>query len=268
MALLLATLSMVSPLSIDTFFPSFPAIAEHYGLTDWQVQQVITAYMIPFSCFTLVHGPLSDALGRRPVVIGGMLVYTAASVGCVFAPTFGTLLFARAAQGMAAGIGPTVARAVVRDLYDGPNAQRLMGAMMMIFSVAPAAAPIIGGWIHVTLGWRSVFGFMVMLGVILTIFTFVTLPETHPRERRSRLHVGELARASWSIARHGRFMLLAFSAALAFGSVLTFIGAAPAIVMRTWGLGETDFHQLFVPIIGGFMVSSFVSNRVAGVLRR
>lgn len=268
MALLLATLSMVSPLSIDTFFPSFPAIAEHYGLTDWQVQQVITAYMIPFSCFTLVHGPLSDALGRRPVVIGGMLVYTAASVGCVFAPTFGTLLFARAAQGMAAGIGPTVARAVVRDLYDGPNAQRLMGAMMMIFSVAPAAAPIIGGWIHVTLGWRSVFGFMVMLGVILTIFTFVTLPETHPRERRSRLHVGELARASWSIARNGRFMLLAFSAALAFGSVLTFIGAAPAIVMRTWGLGETDFHQLFVPIIGGFMVSSFVSNRVAGVLRR
>ena len=133
MALLLATLSMVSPLSVDTFFPSFPAIAEYYHLTEWQVQQLITAYLIPFSCFTLVHGPLSDALGRRPVVIAGLCVYTAASIGCVFAPTFGVLLLARAIQGTAAGIGPTVARAVVRDLYEGPNAQRLMSAMMMIF---------------------------------------------------------------------------------------------------------------------------------------
>jgi len=266
--MLLATLSMVSPLSIDTFFPSFPAIAEYYHLTDWQVQQIITAYLIPFSCFTLVHGPLSDALGRRPVVIAGLLVYTAASIGCVFAPTFGVLLLARAVQGMAAGIGPTVARAVVRDLYEGPNAQRLMSAMMMIFSVAPAAAPVIGGWIHVTLGWRSVFGMMVMLGVALGVFTYLALPETHPKEKRSELHLGDLARASARIARSGPFMLLAFSAALCFGAVLTFIGAAPAIVMKTWGLSETQFHHLFIPIIGGFMVSSFVSNRTAGRIPR
>ena len=268
MALLLATLSMVSPLSIDTFFPSFPAIAEYYNLTDWQVQQIITAYLIPFSCFTLVHGPLSDALGRRPVVIAGLLIYTAASIGCVFAPTFGILLLARAVQGVAAGIGPTIARAVVRDLYDGPNAQRLMSAMMMIFSVAPAAAPVIGGWIHVTLGWRAVFGMMVLLGIALTIFACFMLPETHPVERRSRLHLGELTRTSWGIARNAHFLWLALSAALCFGAVLTYIGAAPAIVMKTWGLGETQFYALFVPIIGGFMVSSFVSNRTAGRVRR
>jgi len=268
MALLLATLSMVSPLSIDTFFPSFPAIAAFYHLTDWQVQQIITAYLIPFSCFTLVHGPLSDALGRRPVVIGGLLVYTAASVGCVFAPTFGVLLIARALQGMAAGIGPTIARAVVRDLYEGPNAQRLMSAMMMIFSIAPAAAPVIGGWIHVTLGWRAVFGLMVTLGIALTAFTFLVLPETHPPAKRSELHPAVLARICWRIARDARFSLLAFSAALCFGAVLTFIGAAPAIVMKTWGLSETQFHNLFIPIIGGFMVSSFVSNRTAGRIPR
>ena len=268
MALLLATLSMVSPLSVDTFFPSFPAIAEYYHLTEWQVQQLITAYLIPFSCFTLVHGPLSDALGRRPVVIAGLCVYTAASIGCVFAPTFGVLLLARAIQGTAAGIGPTVARAVVRDLYEGPNAQRLMSAMMMIFSVAPAMAPVIGGWIHVTLGWRSVFGLMVTLGVVLGALAWLFLPESHPPQKRSKLHVGELAGTSMRIARDGRFMLLAFSAALCFGAVLTFIGAAPAIVMKTWGLSETQFHTLFIPIIGGFMVSSFVSNRTAGRLPR
>jgi DHA1 family bicyclomycin/chloramphenicol resistance-like MFS transporter len=268
MALLLATLSMVSPMSIDTFFPSFPAIAEYYHLTSWQVQQIITAYLIPYSCFTLVHGPLSDALGRRPVVIGGLLVYTVASIGCVFAPTFGMLLIARALQGMAAGIGPTVARAVVRDLYDGPNAQRLMSAMMMIFSIAPALAPVIGGWIHVTLGWRSVFGFMLILGVLLTAFASIALPETHPPEKRSPLNLGDLVRSSLSIMRSGRFMLLAFSSALCLGAILTFIGAAPAIVMKTWGLGETQFHHLFIAIIGGFMLSSFVSNRIAGRVSR
>jgi DHA1 family bicyclomycin/chloramphenicol resistance-like MFS transporter len=268
MALLLATLSMVSPFSIDSFFPSFPAIAAEYHLSTWQVQQVITAYLIPFSCLTLVHGPLSDALGRRPIVIAGMLIYTLASIGCVLAPTFGVLLLARALQGMAAGIGPTIARAVVRDLYDGPNAQRLMSAMMMIFSIAPAAAPVIGGWIHVAFGWRSVFGFMVVLGVFLSIFTVLVLPETHPASRRTPLHFGKLVRSSWAIARHAEFMLLAFAGALALGAILAYIGSAPAIVMNTWGLGETQFWYLFVPIIGGFMSASFASGRTAGRLGR
>lgn len=268
MALLLATLSMVSPFSIDSFFPSFPAIAAEYQLTAWQVQQTVTAYLIPFSCLTLVHGPLSDALGRRPMIIAGMLIYTAASVGCVLAPSFGVLLLARALQGMAAGIGPTIARAVVRDLYDGHNAQRLMSAMMMIFSIAPAMAPVIGGWIHVALGWRSVFGFMVLLGVFLSAFSWAALPETHPPAKRTPLHLGQLVRTSWGIASHAEFMLLAVAGALCLGSILAFIGSAPAIVLETWHLGETQFYHLFVPIIGGFMASSFVSNRTAGRLGR
>jgi MFS transporter, DHA1 family, multidrug resistance protein len=113
-----------------------------------------------------------------------------------------------------------------------------------------------------------VFGMMVMLGVALTIFAWVMLPETHPPERRSKLHFGDLARTSWSIACNARFLWLALSAALCFGAVLTYIGAAPAIVMKTWGLSETQFYALFVPIIGGFMVSSFVGNRTAGRVRR
>lgn len=268
MALLLATLSMVSPFSIDTFFPSLPAIAEEYGLTDWQVQQILTAYLVPFACLTLVHGPLSDAIGRRPMIIAGMLIYTAASLGCVLAPSFGVMLLARAVQGMAAGIGPTIARAVVRDLYDGPNAQRLMSAIMMIFSLAPALAPVVGGWIHVALGWRSVFGFMLLMGVFLSVFSWLLLPETHPPERRTPLHFGELVRTSWRIACHRQFMLLAIASALCLGAVLAYIGSAPAIVMRTWGLGETQFHHLFVPVIGGFMLASFASGRLAGRLKR
>jgi DHA1 family bicyclomycin/chloramphenicol resistance-like MFS transporter len=91
--ILLASLSMISPLSIDTFLPSLPTIAQEYGISDWKVQQIITAYLLPFACFSLIHGPLSDALGRRRVVIGGLVLYTAGSIGCFFAPSFGALLF-------------------------------------------------------------------------------------------------------------------------------------------------------------------------------
>ncbi len=268
MALMLASLSMVSPLSIDTFFPSFREIAAQFDLTDWEVQQLVTAYMLPFACLTLVHGPLSDALGRRRVVIIGMLFYAAASIGCVFAPSFGLLIAFRAMQGMAAGIGPTVARAVVRDLYEGAAAQRLMSLMMMIFLLAPAVGPIIGGWIHVAFGWRAVFGLLVLLGVALSVFTWLRLPETHPPEKRAHFELGSLAATSWGLLTDSRFLLLAISSALCMGAPLIYMGAAPQIVLDTWGLGETQFHHLFVPVIGGFMIASITSNRTAGRVSR
>lgn len=268
MALLLGTLSTVSPLSIDTFFPSIPAIAADFSLSSWQVQQIITAYMLPYAVFTLVHGPLSDALGRRRLVVVGMLLYTLASIGCMLAPSFGVLLLCRVLQGTAAGIGPTIARAVVRDLYEGHNAQRLMSIMMMVFSVAPAIGPVIGGWLHVALGWRSVFGFMVFMGLCLAAFAFVALPETHPPHKRSAFHLGQLARTSWGILCSADFMLLAVSAALAVGSVMLFIGSAPAIVVERWLLSETQYFYLFGPVVSGFMISSFIASRMAGRVSR
>ena len=233
-SVLLASLSMVSPLSIDTFLPSFPSIAADFGITNWQVQQIITAYLLPFACFALIHGPLSDALGRRRVVIGGLILYTIGSVGCWLAPNFGVLLGFRVLQGIAAGIGPTVARAVVRDLFDGANAQRLMSNMMLVFSIAPAAAPIIGGWVHVAFGWRSVFGMLVVLGAVLAVVTTLMLPETHPPSQRTQFHPVALVRNCWRVALHPGYMLYAMSAACAVSSLEGFVGSAPAIHRDPW----------------------------------
>src|SRR5262245_25336887 len=178
MAALLAALAMVSPFSLDTFYPSFPAIAHEFSLTTWQIQQTITVYMVPFALMTLVQGPLSDALGRRPVVLAGLSIYSVASVACVLAPTFALLLAFRALQGMSAGVGMAVGRAIIRDLHEGPQAQKLMSTITMIFSVAPAIAPVLGGYIHVWLGWRYVFGFMVLTGIALATMSYLLLPET------------------------------------------------------------------------------------------
>src|SRR5690348_10246101 len=160
LAALLAALSMLSPFSIDTFFPSFHAIAADFGLSKWAVQQTLTVYMLPLSIMSLVQGPLSDAVGRRPVILTGIFIYTVASIGCTFAPNFGTLLAFRALQGVSAGVGMIVGRAVIRDLFEGPQAQRLLSLVTMLFAFAPAVAPVIGGWIHVTFSWHGVFGFM------------------------------------------------------------------------------------------------------------
>jgi DHA1 family bicyclomycin/chloramphenicol resistance-like MFS transporter len=263
-AALLAALAMVSPFSIDTFYPSFPAISHEFSLSIWQIQQSITVYMVPFALMTLVQGPLSDALGRRPIVLAGLLIYSCASIACVFAPSFAVLLAFRAVQGMSAGVGMAVGRAIIRDLHEGPQAQKLMSTITMIFSIAPAIAPVIGGWIHVWFGWRYVFAFMVMAGVSLMLLSYALLPETHPSERRTRLHIGVLARTVARIASTPEFMAYALALGITFAAMVTFIGAAPAVVMHHWHMRETQFAALFVPLIAGILGGAYLSGRLAG----
>jgi len=255
---------MISPFSIDTFFPSFHAIAADFGLSKWAVQQTLTVYMLPLAIMSLVQGPLSDAVGRRPVILAGLSVYTVASVGCTLAPNFSTLLVFRALQGISAGVGMIVGRAVIRDLFEGPQAQRLLSLVTMLFAFAPAVAPIIGGWLHVTLGWHGVFGFMALFGAVLGIGTYATLPETHPLEKRPRLHVGGLARTAWSVVQHREFLLLAMAMGANFAALMSFIGSAPAVVEDHWHLSETQFANLFIPVIGGLITSAYISGRMAG----
>ena len=264
LALLLAALATVSPFSIDTFFPSFPAIAAQFGLNAWQMQQTLTAYLVPFALMSLVLGPLSDALGRRPIVLVGLSIYTLASIACAAAPSFAWLLSFRVVQGMSAGVGMAVGRAIVRDLHEGPEAQRLLSTVTMIFGVAPAIAPVVGGWIHVAFGWRSVFLFMVCIGVALLIASYLQLPETHPEERRVPLHPASLARTAWRIASHHEFILLALAGGATICAMMIYLGAAPAIVLGHWHLTPTQFAWLFAPIIAGFVFGAWLSGRLAG----
>jgi len=263
-AVLLAALSMVGPFTIDTFFPSFHAIAADFGLSKLAVQQTLTAYMLPLSIMSLIQGPVSDALGRRPVVLTGLCVYTLASVGCAFAPNFATLLIFRALQGVSAGVGMIIGRAVIRDLFEGPQAQKLLSLVTMLFAFAPAVAPVIGGWIHVTLGWHAVFGFMALFGLSLALGAYWLLPETHPEDKRSHLHFRTLARTAWSVVCHREFLLLAVAMGANFAALMGFIGAAPFVVVDHWHLKETEFANLFVPVIGGLISAAFVSGRMAG----
>jgi len=264
LAVLLGGLSMVSPFSIDTFFPAFHAMEKGLDVSAWQLQQVLTAYMVPFAFASLFHGPLSDAVGRRPVMIAGMVLYTVASVACTLAPNYELLIAAHMVQGATAGVGMVIGRAVIRDLYEGPRAQRLMSATTMIFSVAPAIAPIIGGWVHVAFGWRAVFAVMVICGVIFSFSAWWRLPETLPPAARVPFSARNLVSMSATVLRHPEFLMLALAAAVNFSSLACFIGSAPAIIETHWHLNETSYWHLFLPVISGILVGAVISSRIAG----
>jgi DHA1 family bicyclomycin/chloramphenicol resistance-like MFS transporter len=266
--LLLGGLSTISPLSIDTFLPSLPTIAVDFGITSWQAQQILTAYLLPFAIFSLLHGPMSDALGRRAVVLGGLVLYTMGSIGCFLAPNLAMLLVCRFLQGMAAGIGSTVARAVVRDLFEGAAAQKLMSSMTLVFSLAPAVAPVIGGWLHVTLGWRAVFGMLLVMGLVQLALCALLLPETHPPSKRTHFHPVSILRSCWHVACDRAYLLLALAVAFAIAPLFAWIGSTPSVILDRWHLKETQFYYVFLPIVAGFMTASITSGRLAGRVPR
>ena len=153
--LLLAALGALGPFSIDTYLPSFNDIGQSLHASPVEVQQTLTAYLVPFAIMALWHGAISDALGRRRVLLVSLALFGLALFGCLFATRIEHLWALRALQGMSAGAGIVISRAIVRDLFDGPRAHQLMAHITMMFALAPAIAPVIGGRLQAWFGWRS-----------------------------------------------------------------------------------------------------------------
>lgn len=264
LALLLGGLAMFGPFSIDTIFPAFPAMGAQLGADKIAMQQTISIYLVAYALMSIVHGPLSDAIGRRKVIIGGLSVFTLASVACALSTDLPTLLFFRAVQGLSAGVGLIVGRAVIRDVLHGDDAQRLMSQVMMIFGIAPAIAPIIGGWILGWAHWPAIFWFLVGFSVLLLAAVIALLPETHPPQSRLALKPKRLLRDYVAIFLNPRFQRLTAAGAFNFGALFLYIASAPAFVLDILKLNEREFAWFFVPTIGGMVLGSFVSGRAAG----
>ena len=269
LALLLGGLAMFGPFSIDTIFPAFPAMGAQFGADKLAMQQTISVYLIAYAVTSVVHGPLSDAIGRRKVILGGLFVFALASVGCALATDLTTLLVFRAVQGLSAGVGLIVGRALIRDVLHGDDAQRLMSQVSMIFGIAPAIAPIIGGWILGWSHWPAIFWFLVAFALVLLLATWRWLPETHPPESRLPLVPRRLLRDYLAIFLNARFQRLAAAGAFNFAALWLYIASAPAFVLdllRMDGrrLDESQFGWFFVPMIGGMVLGAFVSGRAAG----
>lgn len=266
LAALLAGLATIGPFTIDTYMPSFPSMARSFAVDAVLIQQTLPAYLIPFAFMTLFHGTLSDAFGRRPVILVGLAVFAVASVGCAFAQSLEQMLAFRALQGMSAGVGMVVGRAMIRDLYAGHDAQRVMSMVTMIFGLAPAIAPVIGGWFETGLGWRSIFVFLALFAGALLVACRAALPESLPPEKRHPFAARPLLAAYAKLLGSGRFVLLVSAIAFNFSGFFLYIVSAPAVIYGLLGLGATQFAWLFVPGISGVVFGAFLSGRLAGRL--
>ena len=266
LAVLLAVLGMLGPFSIDTYLPAFSGIAQSLGASPVQMQQTLSAYLFGFAFMSLFHGAISDSLGRRPVVLWGLVAFTLASAGCALSQSIGQLVFFRAMQGLCTGAGIVVARAVVRDMFSPMEAQKVMSQITIYFGVAPAIAPIIGGWLFVNLNWHSIFWFLTAVGIALWIANYKLLPETLHITQRQPLKLSNLMQGYWQLGLDPRFLLLALASCVPFNGMFLYVLSAPVFLGQHLGLAPTQFFWFFMLTIGGIMCGAWVSGRMAGRL--
>ena len=266
LAVLLALLGTLGPFSIDTYLPAFSGIARSLGATPAEMQQTLSAYLFGFAFMNLFHGALSDSLGRRPVVLWGIAVFTLASAGCAMSQSIGQLVFFRALQGLSSGAGMVVSRAVIRDMFAPAQAQKVMSQVTIYFGVAPAVAPLIGGWLFVHLDWHSIFWFLTLVGAALWAANYKLLPETLHLSHRQPFEVKHLMRGYWQLGSNPRFLLLALSSSIPFNGMFLYVLSAPAFLGEHLQLAPPDFFWLFLLTIAGIMTGAWLSGRMAGRL--
>lgn len=263
-AFLLAALAALGTFSIDTYLPSFHDIGAALGATPIEVQQTLTAYMLPFAVMSLWHGAISDTFGRRRVILVGLALFGIASAGCVMASRIEHLWVLRAVQGVSSGAGMIISRAIVRDLFSGAEAQRVMSRITMMFAFAPAIAPVLGGRLQQWFGWRSVFAFLVLVALVLWLICWRFLPETLAVERRQPFNVRYLVKTYWKVMTSPSFLFGCASLGFTFSGFFLYVMSAPVFLMRHLGVPETGFFWLFGPAMAGLMGGAWLSGRFAG----
>jgi DHA1 family bicyclomycin/chloramphenicol resistance-like MFS transporter len=266
LAILIAALAMLGPFSIDAYLPAFHDIRQEFGVPPIAVQQTLSVYLFAYAFMMLWHGALADALGRRPVVLASLAIYALATLGCAIAGNIETLWLFRALQGLCAGAGIVVGRAIIRDRFHGAEAQRLMAQITLVFGVAPAIAPVLGGLLLNIFGWRAVFWLLLGLVIALLIWASKRLPETLPPSRRQSLLPRHLWRNHVNVLHRPEFLLLSAIPALNFAAFFLYIAGAPSFLVDLLGVSSYGFAWLFIPMITGVMIGAFISGRVAGVM--
>lgn len=264
LAALLASLSMLAPFAIDAYLPAFPAIGREFDVAPLAVQQTLSAYLVSYAVMMLWHGALSDALGRRPIVLGGLVVYAFATLGCAVSGNIESLWLFRILQGVSAGTGMVVGRAIVRDRFQGPEAQRPMSQMTLVFGIAPAIAPVMGGALLDFFGWRAIFWTLLALVAVLFAWAAARLPETLPRAARQPLHPRALWRNYRTVLSRIDFALLALILAINFAGFFIYIAGAPGFLIDRLGVTTLGFAWLFVPMIADIMIGAVLSGRSPG----
>jgi DHA1 family bicyclomycin/chloramphenicol resistance-like MFS transporter len=230
LAVMLGGLSLLGPLSIDAYLPAFADIQRDFHAGAADLQLTLTGYLLAFACMSLVHGPLSDAFGRRRIILIVLSAFALAALGCALSPSVGWLTACRVAQGLSAGVGTVVGRAIIRDCFEGSAATRLLALVSMIFSLSPALAPVFGGWVVTLFTWRAIFLTLFVYAAAMLMLCVRSLPETLPRHARRPFGIGMLAHDYVAVFGDRRFRLVALAIAFSFAGLFLYVASVPAFL--------------------------------------
>ena len=244
-ALILGLLSAIGPFAIDMYLPALPAIGHSLGAEVGAVQWSLTAFFLALGCGQLLYGPVSDMVGRKPPLYFGLGLFTLASVGCALATNIETLVALRFVQGLGAAAGMAIPRAVVRDLHTGHEAARLMSLLMLVFSVSPILAPLVGSGVIAVSGWRGVFWVVALAAVAGLALVYGMLKETRPANARVESSLGSALRAYGVLLRDAHYLGLVFIGGSAMAGFFVYLASSPFVLINHYGLTPMQYSLAF-----------------------
>ncbi|MEQ9527164.1 MAG: multidrug effflux MFS transporter [Parvibaculaceae bacterium] len=258
----LASLTAVGPLSTDMYLPSLPAIAAEFGADTGATQLTLSTHLIGFAGSQLFYGPLSDRFGRRPVLIGGFLLYIAGSVVSLFVMSIEQLILARLLQAVGGGASVVLARAIVRDLFEGAEAGQMLAKMAAIMGLVPALAPMLGGVVQDLYGWKANFIAMALFGVVLLGIVATSLGETLPPARRQSAAPIAILRNYRRLLADMRFLKYLAVACVCFSGLFAFISGSSFVLQGRYGLSPVVYGLCFGAMAGGYVAGSLSGSRL------
>tara|TARA_R100001129_G_scaffold180191_1_gene157970 strand:- start:691 stop:1860 length:1170 start_codon:yes stop_codon:yes gene_type:complete len=249
----LAAAVALGPLAIDMYLPALPAMGEALSADTGQVQLTLSIYMVGFALAQLICGPLADRFGRKPIMIGGFLLFAIASVVCALATNIETLILCRFLQALGGSAGPVLGRAAVRDIYSPRDAARIMAILASIMALAPAVAPTLGGFMVVSLGWSSIFLALGGYALIMAVVVAVGIPEPMRPENRQSLRIGSLWKNYRAIASDISFLGYTLTNSLTFAGLFAFLSGSSFVLIDFLGVEPQYFGLFFACIVTGYI---------------
>ena len=267
---ILGLLAMLMPLSIDMYLPALPVIAAQYNVPDGSAQMTLSTYILGFALGQLLYGPMADSLGRKPVILGGTLVFAAAAVACALSQTVDMLIVMRFFHGLAAAAASVVINALMRDIYPKDEFSRMMSFVMLVTTIAPLVAPMVGGAVLVWFSWHAIFWILALVALLASLMIGLFIRETLPAERRQPFHLRTTLGNFATLFRHKRVLSYMLASGFSFAGMFSFLSAGPFVYININHVAPQHFGYYFaLNIVFLFLMTMFNSRfvRRVGALR-
>jgi len=260
--ILLTALTALGPVSTDFYLPSLPSIATYFSVGEAQAQLTLSAFLVGFAATMLVFGPLSDRFGRKPVLMGGLVIFTLASIACALSTSIEQLIAARMVQAIGAGAGPVISRAIVRDKVGAAGASRVLSYLAAAMTLAPAVGPILGGYLQERFGWQSIFWAISFYGVVAIICAGLRLPESHLASNRTSHGPITMLRTYGMLLRHRRYIGFVMCQTFSYSGIFCFISGSSFVFINILGVAPDRFGWCFSVFVIGYLIGTVLSARL------